>query len=324
MTTAIASRLRIRNARVVLLAGALLLVLTTLFDPQLTYQQPRYRFLAVFDITQSMNVTDAGTSYDARLSRLTRAKHTLGEILPHLPCATEMGVGIFTQHRTLPLIAPVEVCANRNELAELIAKLSWEMAWDARSEVAKGLFSALSVAKTLGEHTHIIFFTDGHEAPPINPQFAPRFAGTPGSVTGTMVGVGGEIPRSIPKFDGAGKQRGFWRADEVLQVDTYSLGRFQGGEPMVGVEVGDIAQRIAAGTEHLSSLREAYLQDTARRVGIEYHRLSGARALLEVLLQERNGVSEAAVLDLRAALIAVALLLVLAANLISLASNKNQ
>lgn len=107
----------------------------------------------------------------------------------------------------------------------MVENLDWRMAWVARSEVAKGLHSALNVAEELGAQTTMVFLTDGHEAPPINPAYAPRFSGVVGEVDGVLAGVGGVVPVPIPKLDERGALTGYWSADEVLQIDVFSMGR---------------------------------------------------------------------------------------------------
>ena len=137
-----------------LLSFALLSLLGAFAQPQLTLERQHFAYLAVFDITQSMNVQDVSHD-DTELTRLRFAKRTLREIIHQLPCGNELGVGIFTQHRTLLLIAPVEVCESYGELLALIGKIDWRMAWDARSEVAKGLYSSVAVADAVLSLIHI-------------------------------------------------------------------------------------------------------------------------------------------------------------------------
>jgi len=259
------------DAQLLLLLLAAALLLAALGGPAATLKREVFRLVFTFDLTQSMNVGDVGVGGVAR-TRLDFAKAAVGLTLERLPCGSQVGLAIFTEHRSLLLVAPVEVCDNYAVLMAVIDAIDSRMAWAARSEVAKGLYSSLSLAAAAGEDTRLVFLTDGHEAPPVHPEFRPRFQGAPGEVGGAIIGVGGAQPVPIPRLDGEGKVVAYWRADEVLQVDTYSLGR--GGnvpaEPMVGVDTSDLKQRIAAGTEHLSALHEVYLQQLARETGLAY------------------------------------------------------
>ena len=60
-----------------------------------------------------------------------------------------------------------------------------------------------------------------------------------------------------------------------MQVDTFTLGRSTSvSEGFAGADDGDHVQaRIAAGTEHLSALREEYLRSLARGLRLQYRRV---------------------------------------------------
>lgn len=95
-----------------------------------------------------------------------------------------------------------------------------------------------------------------------------------------IVGVGADALMPIPKNDPEGRAMGFWGADEVMQTDGYSAGRGGSGESMVD-ETGKAEQRMKPTmTEHLSSLKSAYLQGLARDTALSYHRLSDSPSLL--------------------------------------------
>jgi hypothetical protein len=83
-------------------------------------------------------------------------------------------------------------------------------------------------------------------------------------------------------------------------VDSYSLGRHtsEGTEPMTGVDSGDLQRRIAQGTEHLSSLREAYLKELAGEAKLDYARLTAPHALSTLLLRRRYAHPQEVVTDL--------------------------
>ena len=297
-----------------LLAVALLALLPLLPRPE--WPWPTYRYLVVVDLTQSMNVTDAAP--ESERTRMAHARVALDAVLTALPCGAEVGLGLFSGHRSLLLFSPVEVCAQRRELRTMVAGIDWRMAWTARSEVAKGLHDAIRVAAELGGETRLVFVTDGHEAPPLHPVYRPRFRGKPGAIRGLIVGVGGLRPVPIPKLDRNGEQIGVWSADEVQQVDSYSFGRAGtnvAGEAMVGVDGGDLEARIRAGTEHLSQLRETHLEQLAAETGLYYHRLRHPAALVERLQARDLSVTRLQALDLRWLPAVLTLLLVLAGHL---------
>ena len=273
-----------------------------------------YDHVVVLDITQSMNVADQ-TWQGKPVSRLFLAKQRLREALLTLPCGSKIGWGLFTEYRSFLLFAPVEVCANLSELRSTLDQIDGRMAWTGNSEVAKGVFSGLAIARALPEQPSLVFITDGQEAPPVNPRHRPAFPGKVGEINGLLVGVGELTPSPIPKFDPLGRPMGLWRADEVMQVDPRSLGRgaSMGGEKMVDdpADAGTAAPAdlpgVVVGNEHLSALREAYLRMLAGELGLGFHRLQdgpGFQAALKApgLAKPLDGA-----LDLRPLLIVLAL-----------------
>lgn len=236
--------------------------------------QDTYRFLFVVDITQSMNVSDMELDA-AAMTRLEFAKFAIETAFRNLPCGSEAGLGIFSAHRTFVMFTPVEICEHYGALSDILEKLDWRMAWAARSEVAKGLYSAIDAARQSEHETRLVFLTDGHEAPPLNRDIRPPFREDPGAVKGIIAGIGRHAPSRIPHFDDYGNIVGYWSHEEVMQIDIHSLGRpaSEQGEPMVGINMPNIARRIALGQEHLSSLRENHLQELAVQTGLDYVRI---------------------------------------------------
>ncbi len=92
----------------------------------------------------------------------------------------------------------------------------------------------------------------------------------PGEIRGWLMGVGGDTPRPIPRTDEEGRAIGYWRSFEVMQLDVTSSNR-----------------SAHDGSEHLSSLREPYLSELARRVGFDYARLTGLESIGTALRDTR-------------------------------------
>jgi len=279
--------MRVERAALTLAAA---LLAATLFSPSWPGHGKRAEHVVVLDITQSMNVPDV--AYQGRpLPRLAAAKAMLADAIVELPCGSKIGLGLFTEYRALVILAPVEVCANRAELLASLAQIDGRMAWTGNSEVAKGLNSSLRAARELPGTPSVVFVTDGQEAPLVNPKYRPGFADfvVAHEARGLILGVGGDVPAPIPKTDPSGRPLGFWRADEVSQVDTHSLGRdgSVSGEAMAddGVAAPPLPG-ATPGHEHLSSLREAYLQLLAGESGLRYQRLRDARSLARTLMDD--------------------------------------
>lgn len=298
-----------------LLIAAALALSGCLLEPGLMLDRARFEHVVVLDVTQSMNVTDAQIG-GRPVSRLTLAKHALRQALPELPCGSKVGWAIFTEYRALLLLAPVEVCANLAELRASLAQIDARMAWSGNSEIAKGVHSAIGIAKALADKPSLIFITDGHEAPPLNPRYRPAFDDKPGEVLGVIAGVGEGQPAPIPKIDPDGRPLGFWGADDVMQTDPRSQGRGAsvGGETMVDDRAGTAAaQGLGAmpGAEHLSGLREGYLRMLAGEQGLSFTHLRSVPDLTAAWTDASLAHPVRVRTDIRPALAGLALLLLL-------------
>ncbi|HEY6354328.1 MAG TPA: VWA domain-containing protein [Burkholderiaceae bacterium] len=306
--------LRIGDSRRLRLVLVMLLLAVTFAQPVIRLQRPRFEMIVVLDVTQSMDVQDQELA-GRPVSRLTFARHALRRAIEQLPCGSKLGWAIFTEYRSFLLFAPVEVCANRAELRATLEGIDNRMAWTGSSEIAKGLHSAIGIAKALPGVPSLVFVTDGHEAPPLSPRHRPAFDDKPGEVGGLIVGVGGTTPVPIPKSDSAGRPLGFWSADEVLQVDPRSQGRDASvrGETMTedGDAVPSVGLGATPGAEHLSSLREPYLQLLAAENGLVFHRLLQPQALAEALQASALARPVLTRVDARVPLAALALALLL-------------
>ena len=162
-----------------LLGFAALALAAALLNPGLTINRPLFDQVIVLDVTQSMGVTDMQQS-GKPVSRLAYVKHALRQSLLRLPCGSRVGWAIFTEYRSLLLLAPVEVCANLEELRSTLASIDSRMAWSGNSEIAKGLHSAIGIARQLPDKPSLVFITDGQEAPPIDPRHRRSFDDKPG------------------------------------------------------------------------------------------------------------------------------------------------
>ena len=164
-------------------------------------ERPLFDHVIVLDVTQSMGVTDMRLD-GKQVSRLAYAKYALRQSLLRLPCGSKVGWAIFTEYRSLLLLAPIDVCANLSELRSTLDGIDSRMAWSGNSEVAKGLHSAIGIARQLPDKPSLVFVTDGQEAPPIDSRHRRSFDDKPGEVAGLVVGVGdasggGPIPRRV-------------------------------------------------------------------------------------------------------------------------------
>ncbi|CAD5372131.1 conserved hypothetical protein [Rubrivivax sp. A210] len=298
-----------------LLVGAALALAASFLRPEVPLQRDLFEHVVVLDITQSMNVADQ--QLDGRpASRLAAAKHHLRLALLGLPCGSKLGWAVFTEYRSFLLLAPVEVCTHLGELRTTLDGIDGRMAWVGGSEIAKGLHSALVVAKQLPRQPALVFITDGHESPPLNRRHRPAFDDKPGEARGFILGVGEIKPSPIPKTDPQGRPLGYWRGDDVAQTDPRSQGRGAsvGGERMVdegGGGTSASALGATPGTEHLSGLREPYLRLLAGEQGLGFQRLATTEALVAALTAPALARPVPARADVRVALGLLALVLLL-------------
>jgi mxaL protein len=277
------------------IGAALVLLVAAIFMPVVELPRLTYDYIVVFDITQSMDVTDYELN-GSPVSRLTFARHAARRALRDLPCGSRVGWGVFAEYRTLLLTAPIEVCQNYNDLLATLDRIDGRMRWGNASEITKGVYWAMRAARDVGGNPKVLFLTDGQEAPPLDSGDVPMFEDLKrGAIGGWLIGAGGDIPRRIPKTDPQGRPSGFWRSNEVIQLDRS-------------------AAKGTAGVshEHLSELREPHLRELAQRVGFEYARLTGPASIANAMRNPRFGERRPAPTDLSwlAATAALALLTV--------------
>jgi mxaL protein len=269
--------LRRRGIAFWLLVAAFLSATGAAFGPTLARERDVLTLFFVIDITRSMLARDHGTT-DAPLSRLEQAKRTIGAVTRRLPCGSKVGLGVFAERRSFPLIEPVEVCANFGPFNEAVVGLEWRMAWEGDSRILGGLASAQDVAQKLG--SDLVFITDGHEAPPA-PMKGRRTAPSSDTTAGLILGAGGSELVPIPKFDDLGNLDGFYSLQDIAagaRVSIVPPGASKSGNyhPRNN-PVGNLA---ATSTEHLTSVREKYLREIGGEAGLGYAPLGDIGAIM--------------------------------------------
>lgn len=275
----------LRDYRFYCLVLALLAMLVVFIKPQAVKPKPIYNFTFIVDITRSMNARDYQQKSEA-ISRLQFVKQSLQTFILKLPCQSKIGLGIFTERKATVLFQPIEVCSSYTEINSVIDTVDWRMAWAADSNISKGLASIITQLKA-GD-SHIVFLTDGQEAPPINPRYKTDFSELKGKLKGLLVGVGGLQNVPIPKYDKQGKQHGFYKEGDVPHRSTFGMA------PTSSVPVEGFNARNApfgsakvVGDQHLTRLYEPYLQELSKEVDWSYHRLENLEKL-NLALQTLN------------------------------------
>lgn len=298
-------RTRLKDPRVLLLGGAIISLSLAIAAPKIEAPGHGYDFLAVVDITGSMNTRDCLIN-GKPVSRLEFAKLALRDLIKTLPCQSKLGLAIFTERRTFLLFEPVEVCDNFAPLDAAIDSLDWRMAWQGDSHISAGLFRAITIARDL--NADLLFMSDGHEAPPLPWSGGPLFEGRRGEVAGLIIGTGGYALSPIPKFDDLGRETGFYSAEDVPHENRFGLPP-PGAENREGYNPRNapFGSSSASGTEHLSFVRETYLKELANITGLTYHHLDNPSDLASSISAVATPRQRAGTVDLTPWFIASAL-----------------
>lgn len=303
---------QLEDARFWALLAALGLTCLAIVLPRITLTRNVYDLVAVIDITGSMNTRDM-TVAGKPDSRLSASKAALEHLLAQLPCQSRLGLGIFTERRSFLLFNPVEVCDNFAPLETAIQSLDWRMAWEGDSMVAKGINHAVAIAEDL--KADLLFFTDGHEAPPLPPGAPlPEFEGTLGKVRGVVIGAGGRDKVPMPKFDDDGNETGSYGPMDVPQENHSGApppdAHLRPGYHPKWAPFGSDAPQ---GEEHLSSVKSDHLVAIAAKTGLAHVDLVDAPDLLDTVARNAHTRPVDVAVDVRPvpAALALALLIVL-------------
>lgn len=300
----------IKDYRFWCLAFALAAMLAGLINPKAIEPRPTYRLMMIVDVTRSMNAEDYHLN-DQAISRLAYVKKNLHELLLKLPCESQLGLGIFTDRRSTVLFEPIEVCSGFNELDTAIAALDWRMAWAADSRIADGLMSTLEMLQ--GKAETILFMTDGHEAPPINPRYRTDFSSVKDKLKGLIVGVGETQPVPIPKYNQRGEREGFYTPEDVPHRSSFGISDLN-PERIEGYDARNapFGSAEVIGTEHLSALNESYLMQLSAETGFNYIHLTDAEGILAKLNKDNYQIRKNISVDIRWQYAILALILTVA------------
>lgn len=266
-----------QNLPIVIVAA---LLAAAVWLPPITLSRATFEYMVTFDVTQSMEVDDQSIA-GAAATRLVFARAAAREALRRMPCGSKVGWAIFADYRVMPLLLPVEVCEHYDALLASLDHIDGRMRWANASNIGKGATWVVRTARAIGKETRVVFFTDGQEAPPLREKgdAPPMQDITAGEVGGWLIGVGGDLPARIPRFDSDGNAIGHWAAADVVQ-------RFGPGTP-------------GTAHEHLSELREPHLQELGRALGLGYRRLIALDDAADTMLDPAAARPQPTATDLR-------------------------
>ena len=298
------SWLRERGTVFWLLLASLLFAGLAAYGPKLSGERDVRTLFFVVDLTRSMTARDYGTTGAPR-SRLDEAKRAVTEIVRRLPCGSKVGLGVFTERRSFPLIEPVETCRNFAPFSGAVAGLDWRMAWEGDSRVVRGLASAQTIAQDLD--SDLVFMTDGQEAPPV-PLSGRRSPGDPEGTAGIILGAGGHELVPIPKYDDRGNPDGFYSLSDIASGALVSI--VPPGADRAGTHhprnnpIGNLA---STSNEHLTSVKEDYLREIGAEAGLGYAPLGDMASIEAEIAAHTSAHRLASTLDLSPLFAALAL-----------------
>ncbi len=307
---------KLKQWRFLLILFSLIATSVACFLPKFTMQSDVYHWLVMVDITRSMNATDYKEN-NRPVSRLEKVKAELVEVLNKMPCGSTLGLGVFAERAPAILFMPMEVCDNYPLIETTVNQLDWRMAWVADSNIARALNNTLSLMDLPDlKNAKLLFITDGHEAPPVNPDYEPDFneyrtndEPIPGAVRlanqqsaamnnpveftvnkdrryGLLVGVGGLTPTRIPKFNEDGHHEGFYTVDDVPHAARFGLPKDPSKIPGYVPRNAEWGSEAPKGTEHLTFLKEEYLKSLSQKASMGYLSLNTAKNLFTAITHD--------------------------------------
>ena len=199
-----------------LLIFASLFLLLALIKPQIQLKQEVHNYLLVADVSQSMNAEDMKLN-NQPVSRLVYTQHMMKQVVKTSPCGTYVSVGIFAAENVALLVMPLEVCKNFDIINDTIDHLEWRMAWSGNSRMTFGVKAAEATFDYLNVPAQMLFFTDGDESPKANGINKLDISNVRIGKNVIFVGVGGNEPVPIKRFNANNKFVGYWGTDAAAE-----------------------------------------------------------------------------------------------------------
>lgn len=288
---------------------ALLLLLLALVKPDIQLRQKVQHYLLIADVSQSMNAEDE-TLQQKQVSRLAYSQHLMKQLVKTSPCGTYFSLGIFASDNIAMLQTPLEVCKNLDVISDGIDHLEWRMAWKGNSRLSFAVHAATHVYDALNQPAHMLFFTDGDEAPRVNVTIKQDLSGVQIGEFFTFIGVGGAQKVAIPRYNSGNRLVGYWPVSENNNAGA------------VGVTYADPSQdepdppvAYAEYDRLLSQLEEDYLKTLASEFKGSYLKGKDEPGFYQTLASKPATASFVTAYALRTPYLIAALILLLATYL---------
>jgi mxaL protein len=248
-----------------LLGAAAMLLVLALIKPEIRLERDVHNYFLLADVSQSMNAEDVELS-GKPVSRIAYTRHLMKKVVETSPCGTYVSLGVFAAEGSALLFMPLEVCANYDVITDSIDQLEWRMSWRGNSRLSFGVRSAVKTLDTQSAPAKLFFFTDGDEAPKVNAINKLNLNGLQGGENIVFVGIGGDQPVPVPRYNAANEWVGFWSSD-AKEI----------GAGATGVTYNDTSKdepdppvAFADFDRYLSQLEAEYLRGLAREVRGQY------------------------------------------------------
>lgn len=282
-----------------LLFAALLLLITSLFNPTIPIKRDIYSYIFVIDISQSMNVVDK-TLNGKPVSRLVYLQDTLHKLISELPCGTNISIGLFAGVSVAALYSPIEVCENFDAIKDTVDHFDWRTAWSGNSRIRSSMPVLAKTIRSFSSPAQVVFFTDGEEAPKLHVFNREDLSAFQGGDDWLFVGIGSDKGTPIPKFDEHNQLIGYW-ANESFAMQP---GIAQISESNLGTRNDSIAN--SESDRYLSKLNEEYLKELSKEVNGLYVRGDSVPDILSAMQKQKPARRDRAKFELRWILAAVA------------------
>lgn len=145
-----------------------------------------------------------------------------------------------------------------------------------------------------------MIYYDGQEAPPINPRYRTDFSSVKNKLNGLIVGVGGNQPVPIPKFNQHGEREGFYTAEDVPHRSSFGESDLN-PEKIEGYDArnASFGSTEVTGAEHQSALNESYLLQLSAETGFDYLHLAETQNIFTKLEKTNHQIMKDAITDVR-------------------------
>lgn len=294
------------NYETALLVIAAIFLLLALFKPNIQLKQNVHNYLLVADVSQSMNAEDMKVN-NKQVSRLVYTQHVMKEVVKTSPCGTYVSVGIFAAENVGLLFMPLEVCASFDVIVDTIDHLEWRMAWSGNSRMTFGVKAAEATFDYLNVPAQMLFFTDGDEAPKANGINKLDISDVRIGKNVIFVGVGGDAPFPIKRFNAQNKFVGYWGTDAAAES--------AGGGIMYNDASKDDPDPPVAYAEFdrfLSQLDSVHLKDMAAEIKGQYIKAEDKPAFYDFVQSQSPAAKFVTAYSVRWLFLIIAVLLVLA------------